>query len=151
MRYEELLKEHEDVLVLEECMDERLKGLCTEDGIMINSGIDTDAERVCVLAEELGHHFTSEGEILDQSSINNRKQEAAARKWACRRLLSLSGIIEACEAGCANTYEIAEYLNITEAFLLESLNFYSKEYGQKVTLGRYTLHFNPFGFILYDV
>ena len=39
----------------------------------------SETEKKCVLAEELGHHYTSSGNILDQSNVENRKQELLAR------------------------------------------------------------------------
>ena len=42
----------------------------------------TDTQKTCVLAEELGHHYTPVGTILDQSDDGNRKQELKARLWA---------------------------------------------------------------------
>lgn len=36
---------------------------------------NAEAEKACVLAEELGHHYTAVGDIIDQSYYSNRKQE----------------------------------------------------------------------------
>lgn len=38
-----------------------------------------ETEKKCVLAEELGHHYTTIGNILDQTDTANRKQERHAR------------------------------------------------------------------------
>ena len=32
-----------------------------------------EAEKACVLAEELGHHYTTIGDIIDQKESENRK------------------------------------------------------------------------------
>lgn len=111
-----------------------IKGLYCNGNVAINNEIDTDAERVCVLAEELGHHATTFGNILDQSSASNRKQERIARMWAYNRLIGLRGIVDCYNAGCQNTYEMAETLNVTEDFLLEALFYYKKnmEYVHKL-------------------
>ena len=42
----------------------------------------TIPEKACALAEELGHHETSVGNIIDMTSAANRKQERQARLWA---------------------------------------------------------------------
>ena len=34
-----------------------------------------ETEKACVLAEELGHHYTTVGDIIDQKESENRKQE----------------------------------------------------------------------------
>ncbi len=52
-----------------------LKGLCVDENIVLSSSIETFSEMACVLAEELGHYYTTVGNILDQSKAENRKQE----------------------------------------------------------------------------
>ena len=49
----------------------------------------TPTEKACVLAEELGHHYTTVGNILDQSDVGNRKQELKARLWAYDKHIGL--------------------------------------------------------------
>ena len=46
---------------------DRIKGLYCDGTIAISTDMKTDAEKACVLAEELGHHYTTYGNILDQS------------------------------------------------------------------------------------
>ena len=46
---------------------DRIKGLYSDGTIAISTDMKTDAEKACVLAEELGHHYTTYGNILDQS------------------------------------------------------------------------------------
>lgn len=120
-----------------------IKGLYCNGNVAINNEIDTDAERVCVLAEELGHHATTFGNILDQSSASNRKQERIARMWAYNRLIGLRGIVDCYNAGCQNTYEMAETLNVTEDFLLEALFYYKEKYGVCAQIDNYVVYFIP--------
>lgn len=70
-----------------------------------------------MLAEELGHHYTSYGNILDLNKVENSKQEYKARLMAYNKLIGLKGIIDSFNAGCKTISEIAEYLGITEKFL----------------------------------
>lgn len=67
----------------------RIKGLYYNNVIALNKNIDTTAEKTCILAEELGHYYTSCGNIIDTSDTNNRKQEVKARRWAVKRLVPL--------------------------------------------------------------
>lgn len=46
---------------------DRIKGLYCDGTIAISTDMKTDAEKACALAEELGHHYTTYGNILDQS------------------------------------------------------------------------------------
>ena len=62
--------------------NKRIKGLYCDGTVAIRDNIDTTAEKACVLAEELGHHYTSVGNIIDMDSSSNRKQERQARLWA---------------------------------------------------------------------
>ena len=67
MNYNDLLieVEHHDIIVKEKPLkayDGRIKG----NKIFIRSNLK-ETQKVCVLAEELGHHHTTVGNILDQS------------------------------------------------------------------------------------
>ena len=88
-----------------QAFDGRIKG----NRIAIRRSIPTSAEKACVLAEELGHYFTSTGDIMDDS-VESQKQELKARQWAYDVQIGLSGLVEAKEAGCRNQFETAEYL-----------------------------------------
>ena len=92
--------------------------------VAIRQDLSTSIEKACVLAEELGHHYTTYGNILDQSDTSNRKQELRARAWAYNKQIGLLGLIRAYEHGCRNRFEIAEYLEVTEQVLEECLVFY---------------------------
>lgn len=76
------------------------------------------------LAEELGHHFASSGDIIKQNTVTSRKQERYGRQWAIRRILSPGTLGRLAKEGIVKTYEIAEALDITEDFVLEALEYY---------------------------
>ena len=121
----------------------RIKGLYHNGVIGINSKVEKSIERGCILAEEMGHHYTSVGNILDMSDTHNRKQERQARLWAYNRLIGLRGIIKAYEAGCQSRYEIAEYLEVTEECLQECIEIYRDKYGVYTTVDNYVIYFLP--------
>jgi hypothetical protein len=121
-----------------------IKGLYCTGSIAINNYIDTSVERACILAEELGHHHTSSGIILDLNSSGNQKQEHAARLWAFNKMITLEKLISAKKAGCCNRYEIAEHLNVTESFLQEAIDCYYSKYGLGIQKGEYIIFFEPF-------
>lgn len=103
----------------------------------------TVLEKTCALAEELGHHETSVGNILDMDSVQNRKQERQARFHGYNRLIGLTGLIRAYEHGCTNRYETAEYLDVTEEFLEECISCYRKKYGVYKIVDNYIIYFIP--------
>ena len=117
MTYEEMQILHDDLNIVEMDLSEvsGLKGLYVNGHIAINAKM-SDIEKACVLAEELGHHYTSVGNILDMTSAANRKQERQARLWAYNKQIGLIGLVRAFEHGCQNRFEIAEYLEVTEEF-----------------------------------
>ena len=71
-----------------------IKGLYCDGVIAIREDM-TIPEKTCALAEELGHHETSVGNILDMTSAVNRKQERQARLDGYNRLIGLIGLVNA--------------------------------------------------------
>lgn len=100
--------------------------------------------KACVLAEELGHYYTTVGDILDQSKPENRKQERQARLWAYNKQIGLIGLVRAFEHGCQNRFEIAEYLEVTEEFLEECIECYRNKYGICKRVDNYVVYFTPY-------
>ena len=131
--------------IIETNFNSHSEGLCIGDVIALNQNLNI-AKKTCVLAEELGHYFTTVGDIIDQTDVNNRKQEIKARKWGYCKLVNIEGLVEACKQGCRNINEIAEYLEVTEEFLQDALQYFKNKYGAYYTLGKYTIYFNDFGY-----
>ena len=122
--------------------DTRIKGLYCDGTIALSSKL-TNKEQAAVLAEELGHHLTAAGDILDQSVAANRKQELHGRIWAYNRLIGLTGIIRAYRMGCRNRYEVAECLDVPEETLQEALTYYHARYGVCTQVDNYVIYFEP--------
>ncbi len=146
-KYETLLENASDAGVI---VDEtshfcgtKIKGLYLDKHIAISKDISTDTEKACILAEELGHHYTATGNILDQSTVGNRKQEMRGRIVAYNKLVGLRGIVDAYLHHCQSISESAEYLEITEEFLIDSLNYYRNKYGVYTKLDNYVIVFEP--------
>lgn len=74
-KYDELLREYEDRVSIEEHSMVH-EGLYCDDVIWINKAL-TEQRKACILAEELGHYETSVGDILDTNELKNAKQEHA--------------------------------------------------------------------------
>lgn len=144
MTYEELQIEYDSLNIQEMDLSEiaGLKGLYVDGNIAIQKGM-TSAESGCTLAEEIGHHETSFGNILDLSDIRNRKQEQKARLWAYNKQIGLTGIIQGYRQHCRNLYELADCLGVTEEFLKAALNCYKAKYGRSTEIDGYTILFEP--------
>ncbi len=142
--YEILLSEaSENGLVVKEKPLKYNNGRIKGSRVAIRQDLSTSVEKACVLAEELGHHYTTYGNILDQSDTSNRKQELRARAWAYNKQIGLLGLIRAYEHGCRNRFEIAEYLEVTEEVLEECLSFYQNKYGVCANVDNYVVYFIP--------
>ena len=124
---------------------DNIKGLYCDNVIALKKGMP-EAEKVCVLAEELGHYYTSVGNILDQNNVNNKKQELVARRWATNILLCPADLIEACRAGNEYISDIAEYLSVTPEFLIDAINVFSAKYGLVYSDSEYEIRFCERGF-----
>lgn len=146
MNYEKLLVKTEEkgIQVKEVNMHPYLKGIYKNNKILINLKLDTNVEKKCILSEEIGHHETSYGNILNNNDIISKKQELRARRWAYEHTVTISDLIKASEYGAVNGFEIAEYLNVTESFLKNCINNYKKQYGFKVELENYLIYFYPY-------
>ena len=144
MNYEQLLTmaDQSGLLVKEQSLQVH-DGLISGKRIAIRKDIQTQTEKSCVLAEEIGHYRTSTGDILDQSKAENRKQELHARMWAYNELIGLKGIICCYEYRCHSFSEMAEHLEVTEEFLSEALKYYQMRYGICVVYEKYVIYFEP--------
>lgn len=118
------------------------KGRIKGNRIAINDKL-TETEKKCIMAEELGHYYTGSGDILDQSSVSNRKQEIQGRIYAYNKLIGLMGIVNAYKNRCTSISESAEFLGITEEFLKDALSYYKSKYGRCTTIDNYTVFFEP--------
>lgn len=135
------------VHVVEKAFKSTAKGLIKGSTIGIRKTMPT-IEKACILAEELGHYHTTAGNILDQSDIRNRKQELRARQWAYQCMIPLHRIVDAHRARISGRYELAEYLDVTEEFLLAAINRYTDKYGLFVVVNdQYMICFNPLGVV----
>lgn len=143
MTYEGLMIESEkhDLIIREKDLP-GYKGRIYKNRVAIRRSIPT-VEKACILAEELGHYHTTTGNILDQSKVENRKQERKARIWAYNKQIGLLGIVKAYQQGCRNRYEVAEYLGVTEEFLDDALKAYRSKYGIYAIVDNYIIYFEP--------
>lgn len=142
--YEALLDEACDIgLIVKEKPLQYNNGRIKGNRIAIRQDINTTTEKACVLAEELGHHYTSVGNIIDMEYTGNRKQERQARLWGYNRSIGLFGLIKAYEHGCKDKYEIADYLDVTEEYLEDCINCYRDKYGEYKIVDNYTIYFIP--------
>lgn len=137
-----LLEAHSNNIIAKEKPLRAYKGRIKGNKIAIKKDM-AEKEKKCILAEEIGHYHTGCGDILDQGRSWNRKQEQQARFWAYNKLIGLNGIVNSYKHGCHNLYEMAEYLDVTEAFLADAIERYRSKYGVFTTLDNFIIYFEP--------
>lgn len=149
MTYEKLADEieKEGVEIIEIKFKGTSKGLYSDNVIALDSKIETDNEKRCVLAEEIGHYYTSHGDILDISDIRNLKQEKRARNWGYEKLVGIIDLINAYKKGIKSRHDLAEYLNVTEEFLDKALKHYKEKHGLYYQIDKYVVYFEPLGIL----
>lgn len=143
-KYEKAISKINDINIdVIETTLEANDGLYCDNTIFINKNIDTDVKKYCILAEELGHHFTTFGDISDQEKLENRKQELIARRWGYEHLIKISNLINVCNLGLKYRFETSEFLEVTEDFLAGAIQHYKNKYGAKLETENYIITFEP--------
>lgn len=141
--YEKMLIEHDYIEVREtDVMPNDLHGLWLGDLILIKRNL-SERRKAEVLYEELAHHKLTYGNILDQSKDINRKFENYARRYGYESALPLHIIVEAYNYGISNLYELAEYVQLSERYIVEILEHYKNKYGIGTYYGNYAITFEP--------
>ena len=141
--YEEILIEHDYINIREtNVMPNNLHGLWLDDIILINRNL-SETRKVEVLYEELAHHKLTYGNILDQSKWINRKFEKYAVRHGYQAALPLRLIIEAYHYGTSNLHELAEYVELSEEYIIKVIEFYKKKYGLSTYFNGHVIKFEP--------
>ena len=58
-------------------------------------------------------------------------------------MIGLIGIVNCYRSSGHTVYEMAEYLDLTEEFLSEALQYYRSKYGVCTTINNYIIYFEP--------
>lgn len=109
----------------------KLGGLCDGKTIWLNNR-KSRQEQLQNLAEEVAHQESTVGDILDQKSLQDIKQENKARGLAYERLVNLNDLI-ALHWCAANEFELADLLDVTPQFLYEAIEHYRIKRGNVFT------------------
>lgn len=142
-RYEDLLKKYDYISINETgSIPKFMSGFYMNGEIFINSNRPTTI-KLETLAEELAHHEITYGNILDDKNMQNKKFELKARRLACEILIPLNELIKAFLQGIHNLYELANFFEVTESFVLQSIAHYKQKYGYSTRQGKYVIQFEP--------
>ncbi len=142
MSYEALIAEYPKIVIKEVILPRGLAGLYFDNEIHLDKH-RSKYEKHCILAEEIGHHETTHGDITDLKSMRNWKIELVARRWGYEKIVSLSKLVECYELGYTSLDEVCTYLEITEAYLKSSIDHYSSRHGIFTEYRGYEIYFDP--------
>lgn len=117
---------------------DNIKAMCSDSIIALSTKVTDTKEKICILMEELAHIKINVGNIS-----NNPKEELKARGIAYNSLIGLNGIIASYQYGCITKYDMAEFLEVTETFLEEAINWYRSKYGLYTIFNNYKIQFIP--------
>ncbi len=76
------------------------------------------------LSHELGHCVTGSFYNIYAAVDSRRRHENRADKWAVTTLISVEDLDNAIAQGCTEVWELAEYFQVTEAFIRKALCWY---------------------------
>ncbi|WP_133016269.1 ImmA/IrrE family metallo-endopeptidase [Clostridium cuniculi] len=82
---------------------------------------------ISILAEELGHYFTTHGDLIENSksfndSLLKIKKESLAREWAAKFLINNDEFLQALLACICSKYDMCEYFNVNSEILSTKIN-----------------------------
>lgn len=100
------------------------------------------------LAEEIGHHETSHGNILNYYNkaynVESARQELRARRFGHKLLLPLEKLIKCYERGLwGDIYEMCLHLEIDRVHFNEAIEDYKAKFGLYVRYSGYLIQFEP--------
>jgi Zn-dependent peptidase ImmA (M78 family) len=103
--------------------------------IGLSTFISSNAVRRCIMAEELGHHFTSAGisipgkyefySFIERTEIS--KTEYKALKWAANYLMPEHDLLNVIRSGLYEKWELADHFNVTEEFVAFRLKLFESQ------------------------
>jgi Zn-dependent peptidase ImmA (M78 family) len=131
------LAEKENIEVIHHSIPSSFLGLYIDDRDSSLIILDPSLKRYpplqrCILAEELGHHFTSVGNTIHHAAnfpfwkLHQSKTELKALKWSATNLIPRRELLLACRRDRLTTVEeLADYFQVTPELMKFRLGFLS--------------------------
>lgn len=142
-KYENLMVAYDDLLINDSnALPEDYEGFYSDGAVLVDKFL-TKTRKLEILSEEIAHHLITYGDIRDQTKMLNRKFELKARRLGSELAISLDGLIDAFHHGVKNLYEMSQYFEVSEQYVLNTLNHYKMKYGLDVYYKGYVIKFEP--------
>lgn len=142
-KYENLMVAYDDLLINDSnALPEDYEDFYSDGAVLVDKFL-TKTRKLEILSEEIAHHLITYGDIRDQTKMLNRKFELKARRLGSELVISLDGLIDAFHHGAKNLYEMSQYFEVSEKYILNALNHYKMKYGLDVYHNGYVIKFEP--------
>lgn len=106
----------------------KLSGFIQEKDVWINTN-NSMVHQKETMAEEIGHYFTSSGNILNLDSIEKRRQENVARRWGYMKVITLDGLIACFKNDISSLNDILDFFEVSEEYFWQAIDVYRQKYG----------------------
>ena len=113
--------------VFDSSMPDGQSGLYVDNYVYLNPR-QTHENLVGTVAEEIGHHLTTIGNIIDQDTNLKRKQERQARDIGASLVVSPSDIIDCYENGCKTIDDCVIHLGVTNQVFEDAISYYARRF-----------------------
>ena len=94
--------------------------------ILINAHRSRSTQTIA-LAEEIGHHLKTYGNIIDLNTVTKRKAESAGRAWSYQALMPPEKVGRAVRSGVCSVWELAEMFDLSDGFVKDALAYYQRK------------------------
>lgn len=94
------------------------------------------------VGEEIGHVKTTVGNISKYNTLDDIRQEQKARSYGCRLIVNLDGIIACYKQGITTPWDMAEYFEVSEAYMWKAIDSYRIKRGIDFTYKGYQFNLN---------
>lgn len=112
--------------------------------IGVSTDLSTSAERLCVKAHELGHHYLTSINTVSAPKEARSRDEARVCRWEIEYLMPVDTLIEAFQQGYTTPLDLADFLEITPEKLAEGIDLYYQIYGPQSIHSQYVITWKPF-------
>ncbi|MBC2196274.1 toxin [Listeria booriae] len=118
-------------------------GIYADGHILIERRMSNSYKKV-VLLEEYLHYKHTAGDILNESTLSNKKQENFVRRKNYETLFSWECIVRAYYLGFKYYHDVAEYFDLPESFVREAVEHYRRTHEKMWDVGEYIIYLDNY-------
>lgn len=120
-----------DIIVYEHKIGDRKSAIVKTDdwtAITVNRKlVQTECDEKSLMMHEMGHYHTNAYYNFESKFELKCRKEYRAQRWAVMHYLPLEELLDATHKGNTETYELAEYFDVTEEFIIAALDIYHRQ------------------------